>query len=158
VTPINEDGNQSYWRLMEESLRTIEQSADLMRQSSDLISATHSYRVYLLDTNGRIEAAETFSASTDDDAADVACSVYEASNDVFSGYELWAGEQFISTMKNPQIKREKKRNFDAAVQRHQDTVLELEEKLQTAFACVKRSRKLLHASARIRTRIKTSRS
>lgn len=138
---------------MEDSLRTMEQSAELLQRSSVLIDAMHSYRIYLLDTNGLIDAAKSFSASTDDDAAEVAGSVYEASNDVFSGYEVWDREQCLFSMQSPPAKRDKRRNLDAAVQRHQDTVLELEEKLQRAFACVKRSRKLLQMTTRIRDRM-----
>jgi hypothetical protein len=158
VTSTDDDINETYWRLMEESLRTIEESAELLRRSSDPIDATHSYRIYLLDPNGDIEAAESFSASPDEDAADVAGSVYEASNDVFSGYELWAGERCISSMQSPRRKRERKQNVEAAIQRHQDTVLELEERLLRAFACAKRSRKLLQASTRLRDRRRASSS
>jgi hypothetical protein len=156
VTAPAENANENYWRLMEESLRTMEQSAELMQRSSDLIDAMHSYRIYLLDMNGDIDAAESFSTSTDDEAADVASLVYEASNDVFSGYEIWDGRKCIVSMQSPRANRYKRRNFDAAVERHQDTVLELEEKLEKAFACVKRSRKLLQATARIRDRMKVS--
>jgi hypothetical protein len=150
VTTTDEDANELYWRHIEKSLKTIEQSAEVMRRSAAIIE--HSYRIYLLDTKGHIEAAESFPATTDEDAAAVASSVYRASNDVFSGYELWIGNQRISSTQSAHAKRERKQNLDVAIQRHQDAILELEERLQNAFSCVKRSRKLIHTLAGIRAR------
>jgi hypothetical protein len=148
-----DDTNRRHWQLMEDSLRTMEQSAELLRHSSDLVSALYSYRMYLLDSDGDIAAAESFLASKDDDAADVARSVFEASNDVFSGYELWTGKQCISSATHSALAR---RTRHAAVQKHQQTVLDLEERLHKAFACVRRSRRLLAASKGIRDRVKAS--
>jgi hypothetical protein len=159
VTPTGEVSNEEHRRLMEDSLKTMEQSARIMQQSSDLISDIHSYRIYriyLIDTNGHIEAAESFSAPNDDAAADVAGSVHEASSDVFTGYELWAEGQCISSVQSGHAKAAKKRNLEVAIQKHQDTVVDLEEKLQRAFACVKRSRKLLLASTEIRDQMRAS--
>ena len=140
---------------MEESLATMERSAEIMRRSSDRINSMQSYRVYLLDSHGRIEAAESFSASGNVDATEVAASIYDACSDVFGGFEIWHGGERISQA-GTGATRQSKPAFDEAIQRHQDTVLDIEEKLFRAFACVNRSRKLLETSAKLRDRMNTS--
>jgi hypothetical protein len=156
LPPTHEDIKEQHWRLMEECLRTFEQSAGIMQRSSDAISASRSYRIYLLDTRGHIDAAASFSVSKDDDAAHVADSVYEASDDVFSGYELWTGGQVISSAQGTRAARANGPDLHDAIRAHQDIVVDLEERLQKGFACVKRSRKLLEAASTLRDRTNAS--
>ena len=93
VTP-----QERYWQLMEESLEAIDRSVKLMRAMSDAVSAMRGYRIYLLDADQSILAAETFTTAKDDEAARIARLIYVASSDVFVGYELWRGEKRIFSL------------------------------------------------------------
>jgi hypothetical protein len=145
---------ETHWRTIDTSLKIMEQSAEAMRRTSDTVSAVHGYRVYLLDRDGRVEAAESFAASTADDATAIANAVYLSSSDVFSGHEVWAGKQRISSAEGSvSADPEKRRALERAIQRHQDIIIDLEERLQIAFGCVNRSRNLRDTVALTRDRM-----
>ena len=68
------------------------------------------YRFYLLDSDGRIRGAESFCASDETEAKQVAATVYEACSDVCYGYELWCGPERI-------VKCERKLSNDGSLRR-----------------------------------------
>jgi hypothetical protein len=130
------------WQLLEEWRSEIERSYELLRQSSALL-----YRIYLFDKNSQIQAAESFFASRHAEAAAVAAAVQDACSDVSSDYELWCdGEHLLLHGDDSQTARE----HEATIEAHQDMVLDLEDKLHTSFACVRRSRKLQAALVQLR--------
>lgn len=102
------------------------------------------YRVYLLDQDSHIGAAETFAASCDADASAIAASVHQACADAFPRFELWRGPQRLQAKDDWTV--------EDVVARHQDSVLDLEERLMRTFDCLKRSRTLLEETTRLRSR------
>ena len=104
------------------------------------------YRLYLLDEEDRFRAAESFTATSDAAATEMALAVYSACSDAFDGYELWRGTERIA----------KRRHTNGAPSSHevaelrQTNVLDLEERLQATFACVRNSKKLLEATDHLR--------
>ena len=122
-----------------------------MWQIANNIGTMHNYRIYLLDANAGIEAADFFSASADTDAAEIASFLHDACSDTFTSYELWRGETCIASSCH-ESKTDVELNLEAAIQKHQNIIVDLEERLQQAFACVNRSRKLLDTYARIGSR------
>ncbi|MFL5279869.1 MAG: hypothetical protein ACJ8AW_02435 [Rhodopila sp.] len=98
-------------------------------------------------------AAEFFSASGDRAAAQVAALVHDASSDVSTGYELWREADRIASGRHaPQAAAGPK--HEDVIQAHQDIIVDLEERLQRAFACVARSRKLVETAAKVRQQTK----
>src|SRR5689334_16470881 len=70
---------------MRANLDAMGESLALLRQSADLRQEL--YRVYFLEAQNDIMAAEFFSAPGDRAAAQVAALVHDASSDVSRGYE-----------------------------------------------------------------------
>jgi hypothetical protein len=136
---------------MEESLEAIDRSVKLMRAMSDAVSAMRGYRIYLLDADQSILAAETFTTAKDDEAARIARLIYVASSDVFVGYELWRGEKRIFSLQKAGLEATGiHRLLDARAEKDQEIAVDLEERLQAAFACAARSRKLVEAAKKLR--------
>jgi hypothetical protein len=147
----DESAHETHWRLLQESLNAMELSATLMRGAYDAINNSHVYRLYLLGIDGQIGAAESFSAEADAQAWAIARSIQEASNDVFTGYELWTGtKRIVAQPIDAAAGAETDRRVHGMIQAHQDTIADLEEKLDRAFACVRRSRKLVEAATKLR--------
>jgi hypothetical protein len=96
-----------------------------------------------------VRAAEAFSAEDDVRANGIALSVYSACCDDFDGYEVWNGATMTSRGPGPQPPS----NSWAITQASQREVLDLEDRMLQVFACVRESRKLLDATAKLRTRI-----
>ena len=107
------------------------------------------YRVYLLDQNNHITAAETFSAADDAEAVEVAVSLHDACSDAFAGVEVWCGPKCVLPAGHersaPIVPR-----LEDVVEARQNNVLDLEDRLQRSHATMKRSRKLLAVQARLR--------
>lgn len=135
------------YELMRDTFEEVERSRSLRQQGAE--RRQKPYRIYLLDASGVAEAAEFFYAHNDDEAIEVAASVHEAASDTFQDYELWHGDGRIASDHQRRDGRPK-RGFEDAIQCHQDTIVDLEERLQEAFACVKRSRKLFEIAAKLR--------
>jgi hypothetical protein len=108
------------------------------------------YRFYLVDVNDRIRAGESFSASDDREAREVAALVHDNCSDAFAGYELWRGTARIAHFRQEQPGTGEI-NLTDVVRRRQANILELEDRLQTTFSCMRESRKLLKATALLRT-------
>jgi hypothetical protein len=107
------------------------------------------YRLYLLGKSGDVRAAEAFLAEDDVRANGIALSVFSACCDDFEGYEVWNGAMMISRGPGPR----QSSNSWAITQASQRDVLDLEDRMQRVFACVRESRKLLDATAKLRTLI-----
>jgi hypothetical protein len=101
------------------------------------------YRVYLFNLEGRIAAAQSFYSTSDDEAAEMAFDLYSLSSDVVVGYELWCGTlRLIEANNRPQPMLP---NLDDMMISRQARMLELEERLQSTFACIRESRQLMAA-------------
>ena len=110
------------------------------------------YRFYLLDQDGHIKAAETFSSPNDSMARETANLAYDACSDEFENYELWRGSERVAGRCDRANGAGQLRISDV-VSARQDNILELEDRLQRTFACVRRSRKLLETTAALRNRM-----
>jgi hypothetical protein len=112
------------------------------------------YRLYLLDQSGRVRAAESFSAKGDNEAKEIASRVCNACDDSFKRCELWCGsDQIISLRCGAQTGQRRERIAGDITPASQEIVLDLEEHLQRSFTCVMASRKLLEATAQLRSRL-----
>jgi hypothetical protein len=112
------------------------------------------YRLYLLDKRDRIRAAENFSAKSDNEAKEIASRVCNARDDSFKRYELWCGaDQIMSFRCGTQTGQRRERRARDITPASQEVVLDLEERLQNSFACVTASRRLLEATAELRSRV-----
>jgi hypothetical protein len=99
------------------------------------------YRIHLFKPRNRIAAAESFYAVDDDEAAEMAFDLYSLSSDVVTGYELWHGAVcLIQALEQPQPMHH---NLEDALTRRQERMLEHEQRLQSNFACIRESRKLM---------------
>jgi len=142
---------ERYYQRMQARLDAMEESLALLRQSAELRQEL--YRIYFLDAQNGIMAAEFFSASGDRAAAQVAALVHDASSDVSTGYELWREADRIASGRHaPQAAAGPK--HEDVIQAHQDIIVDLEERVQRAFACVARSRKLVETAAKVRQQTK----
>ncbi len=148
-----DDTHAVYLRLMQDSLAAVERSGVVMLQVAETINAAHNYRVYLLDTLDHICAAESFSVVGDKAAGDVAAYIFDSCSDTFKSYELWRGASRI-VEGNARLGIP---DTETAISEHQNTVADLEERLQRAFSCVNRSRRLFEAAVRLRKQVETSR-
>jgi len=110
------------------------------------------YRYYLLDCDDHIKAAETFSAPDDVMARETAKLVYDACDDEFAMYELWRGAEFVAKGSD-RANAAGGIGLSDVVSARQENILDLEDRLQRTFACVRRSRKLLETTAALRRRI-----
>jgi hypothetical protein len=112
------------------------------------------YRLYLLDERGRIRAAETFSAQSDNEAMKIASKVWNACDDSFQQYELWCGSDRITRARyRAQTGQQKERTAGDITSEYQEHLLDLEERLQRSFVCMPASRKLLAATTELRKRL-----
>lgn len=107
------------------------------------------YRFYLINDEGHSSAAESLCARDDTDAGELIAFVYDSCADVFQGYELWRGAKQLAVLPANTVAGESVGLANIASMR-QESILDLEDRLQTSFACVKRSRKLLAATANLR--------
>jgi hypothetical protein len=133
-------------------------SQSAITRCDNLFKSSHSsggenrlqYRVYLLNSEGRIAAAESFYATGDEEALGIAFDLYNLSSDAVDGYELWRGAVRLTAASNqPQqayLNRE-----DTIISR-QERMLELEERLWRSFVCIRESRRLLEAMTDLRDR------
>jgi ribosome-binding protein aMBF1 (putative translation factor) len=111
------------------------------------------YRLYLLK-RGRIRASEIFYAQNDNEAKEIASRVCNACDDSFKQYELWSGtEQITSVRRVAQTVPQRERKSQDIALAHQEIVLDLEDRLQKSFTSLAASRKLLAASAELRSRV-----
>jgi hypothetical protein len=104
------------------------------------------YRVYLLGADHRISAAESFVAADDGEASATAADLFNASFDVFRGYELWRGPNLIDASRRPRANPPTPEELKDASQERR---LELELRLQASFACVRQSRQLMAAVTKL---------
>ena len=106
------------------------------------------YRFYLLDGEDRFRAAESFTASGDAEAKQIADDVYAACSDTFDGFELWRGTERIA--KGRELDGRAEITLQAIVEQREKDALDLEERLQRSFECVRSSRKLIEEALRLR--------
>jgi hypothetical protein len=106
------------------------------------------YRVYLLQIDNHIQAAESFSARDDREAEEVALALYGNCSTSFHAIELWQGPQLImrrtGDITRPTV------NLLELIERRQESVVKLEEVLAGSFECIRQSRQLMAALDEIR--------
>jgi len=102
------------------------------------------YRLYLLDDAQKIAAAEAFIANDDLEALETAAILFRSTNDVFAAYEVWCGPRHV-TGAGVRHQVDGTGLVDLA-EGQQIRMLDLEERLLSSFACVRRSRALLEAT------------
>jgi hypothetical protein len=96
------------------------------------------YRLFLYDADNHIRAAEAYHARNDRDAVEIGAAVQSASADQFERFEVWRGSEWI--------KDSSWRSAPTSIElivRHQDMVLEVEERLSCTFESIRRSRNLM---------------
>ena len=104
------------------------------------------YRFYLLDESDRVRAGEHFAAPDDAIATQLAAWVHKTCSDVFDGYEVWRGTTRVAARNEIDFETPTVR---AVIEQRQASVCDLEERLQRTFACVRQSKRLLEATARL---------
>ena len=107
------------------------------------------YRFYLLDVADRFEAAEVFVAQHDREAAEVVAWVYAACSDAFHGYELWRGTERVVKQSRSSPSVRELVSFEIAMA-HRATILDLVDRLEGTFPCVRTSQTLPETIARLR--------
>ena len=91
------------------------------------------YRVYLLQ-NEHIRAAESFSAVSDHEAAEVGSALYDACSDVMDGCEIWCGPNRVAAI--PRISHRTMLTLQELTAIRQHHIVQLEERLSSSFACI----------------------
>lgn len=99
------------------------------------------YRVYLLDDHNKIRAAESFVATDDQLAREVATALHEAAADDFPGCELWRGPVRLQVT----VARQVRMSTDLAeIQlRRAQHIIDLETSMADTFACIRQSKRLM---------------
>jgi len=98
------------------------------------------YRLYFYDFSDKIVAAESFAASDDVEALEIGVMLSRATHDVFGRHEVWCGVRHLAGKAT--------RSDDISMlvempEARQARALDLEERLLSSFACIRRSRALL---------------
>ena len=109
------------------------------------------FRVYLLDTNGHVQAAHPLSAVSDAEAVELARLLYVSCDDVFSACEVWRGATRIHQIRPPLAGPVEA--LAALSRRRQHLALEMEETIASSFSCMRSSRKFLAEMDTLRQRI-----
>ena len=110
------------------------------------------YRVYLLDKKFSIRAAENFVARDDGEAVEIASALHDACSDIFASCEVWCGSSLVAKLPSAladgqdgaAVSRSVSSEIRLLLPIRQENILDLEDRLQRSFACVRESRRLLH--------------
>jgi len=96
------------------------------------------YRLYLW-RNEHIQAGQNFPAANDAVALEIGSIIYEACSDVVDGWEVWRGRDRVP----PKLATNVGESLAEVVEFRQKHLAELEEIMQSSFACLRESRRLL---------------
>jgi len=107
------------------------------------------YRVYLYDSDNKIRAAEGFVAADDLEALEIGAVLYRATQDVFYRHEVWCGARHLTGAMAARGLRTP--TLDEMAKARQLRAVDVEERLASSFACVRRSRVLLQEVDRLLT-------
>jgi hypothetical protein len=110
------------------------------------------YRVYFLNDSGRIDAAEVIPADSDEAAVVMAEHLYDATCDLYAGYEVWEQSRQIAVNKSPRAQNPPQSLADITEQM-QDSLVEREIALRDSSAYLSQSRRLLERIDRLRHQI-----
>lgn len=108
------------------------------------------YRVYLLEANGTSVLGESFSTEFDNEALWIASVIYNACSDVFPACEVWRGSTMMAKL--PLASQPPAPAPLLSPEVCQKTAIELAERLQRSFACVRESRRLMDALTDLKAR------
>ncbi len=100
------------------------------------------YRLYFLDTVGRISARDEFEADDEADAAGLAALLYDACSDACPSFELWQGARRVLPPSH-HMPAPPRRSAALITQKMQETALEREELLQRSQTRLAGSKRLL---------------
>ena len=106
------------------------------------------YRLYLLNDAREIRAAESFIADDNAYAHAISVTVFSSCSDNFCGYELWCGAEKVA---DDRMRSKANINWWSVMQVRQRDVLDLIDRLQRGFECVRKSQQLLDRIAELRT-------
>jgi hypothetical protein len=116
------------------------------KRASDL----NEYRVFILDSLGRIEARQGFLAQDDTEAGIFVALLCDACSDNCAGYELWNRERLVISMRMGQGTHP---TLEDISEQRQWNVLKLEETFQQSHWRLSKSKKLLAATEALRKRL-----
>ena len=103
------------------------------------------YRIYLIGTDARIQAGESFVAPSDAAAREIGAALFDACRDMFTGFEVWRGADCVTTgAAHDGI------TLDSITAAQQRRLLDREDRLRQTFLCISHSRKLLDATSQLR--------
>jgi hypothetical protein len=106
------------------------------------------YRVYLLNSERRVRAAESFLSENDKAACEEAALLLGFCDDIFAGFELWRGPRCISVETGAR-QSSVLPSWEDIGHARQELVIQLEIRMQRTFAAVRESQKLLAMSSEI---------
>lgn len=111
------------------------------------------YQVYFRDHGGCIVAGEAFAATDNDEAVEVVLALHSACSDYYERCELWRETQCIAVSSHRDLQR-----WSAVIgqlrRERQQRLLDLEELLETSYACLRDSKAYRGAAMRLRTNLK----
>jgi hypothetical protein len=108
------------------------------------------YRIYLMGSGGRIQAAESFMVKNDGEAKEVAKALYGSCGKRFDSAELWRGTEMVMRQVSDGV--EASVGLQELIDKRQESIAQLEEMLERSFACVRESRELMATLNKIRGR------
>ena len=108
------------------------------------------YRIYLIGTDARIQAGESFVAPSDAAAREIGAALFDACRDMFTGFEVWRGADCVTTGAARDGITLDGITLDSITAAQQRRLLDLEDRLRQTFVCISHSRKLLDATSQLR--------
>lgn len=102
------------------------------------------YRIYILQSDKSILAADNFVAANDSEAIEVGYVISGACADVCGGYELWSQCRLVVQAKvQPSVSW----RYTAIVSQRRTQIIDLAKRLQAGFVCLARSKLLSEIAA-----------
>jgi hypothetical protein len=109
------------------------------------------YRIYLIDADNHIRAAESFIAKDDLEAKEVAMALYGSCSTSFQSMELWRGANLVIRQSSSEVLATV--DLQQLIDKRQEGVAQLGEMLERSFQCVRESHQLMATLDTIRGRL-----
>ena len=110
------------------------------------------YRIYFLNDSGRIDSAAVVAVETDATAVTMAEHLYDATCELYAGYEVWQNDRRIAVAKTPCGQKVPQSLADISEQM-QDSLIDRELALRDSNAYLSQSRRLLERIDRLQHQI-----
>jgi hypothetical protein len=114
------------------------------------------YRIYLIDADHHIRAAESFIAKDDLEAKEVATALYGSCSTDFQSMELWRAANLLMRESSSGVLATV--DLQQLIDKRQESVAQLAEMLERSFQCVRESRQLMATLDTIRGRLGVARA